>query len=325
MVNDEWNLMYGNIRHIEPVTFLRRYMMSNFRGTVTKNKLFDNLKSRVKNEPIEIFGFVEKLNNSSEVYQRIYNGIGISKKIDFKLKELQMIEVSPSYTLLLKIIPLFEDNVMSEKDFLNILNTIEKFHIIFGVCDQRTSDLDKIYNKICTTISEEEPNSDNTVKIVKNILYKRIKDLDFISNFSGRSFEPSSKRTKYILWKISKPTKEQNLNIEEVDTEHILPNRKNKKWIKYLMEIESLSEEGVRTTYNDFKNRIGNLTIIQRGFNKKMSNKTFDEKKIYYKKSNISITNELGNIDIWSFSAIDKRSEELANVGRVIWNDDFQI
>ena len=67
-----------------------------------------------------------------------------------------MIEVSPSFTLLLKIMPYFEDKIMEKNDVLEIMDMIEVFHIRWGICNQATSRLDRIYNEICLELNNTE-------------------------------------------------------------------------------------------------------------------------------------------------------------------------
>jgi len=49
--------------------------------------------------------------------------------------------------------------------------------------------------------------------------------------------------------------------------------------------------------HNEYLNRIGNLTIILGEWNTAMSNKLFDEKKKYYKESELEITRSLVEYD----------------------------
>ncbi|MEH7223424.1 HNH endonuclease family protein, partial [Bacillus sp. JJ1566] len=64
-------------------------------------------------------------------------------------------------------------------------------------------------------------------------------------------------------------------NNDLVHVEHILPKKPNSDWIVYLDQFE---EE-----YEDFINRIGNLTLLSGTFNREASNKMFDIKKNNYK------------------------------------------
>ena len=54
---------------------------------------------------------------------------------------------------------------------------------------------------------------------------------------------------------------------------------------------------------------MGNLTLSI--YNKNVSNKGFDDKKTYYKKSKWRTERELTKIDEWSIDAINQREKEM--------------
>lgn len=218
--------------------------------------------------------------------------------------------------------PLYEKSILSESDVLRIMNMIETFHIRWGVCEQSTSKLDYIYNNICIEIGGLDDPKEITNTIWK-LLNREVKDLvddeTFRRSFSRRRFRSSETRTKYILWKLSKPTGETVLNVSNIHVEHIIPKRLSKDWITYLKKLTGKSEEEIKVLHNEYLNRIGNLTIILGEWNTAMSNKLFDEKKKYYKESELEITRSLVEYDKWTFEEIEKRCEDLAKLALEIW------
>ena len=65
--------------------------------------------------------------------------------------------------------------------------------------------------------------------------------------------------------------------------------------------------------------RLGNLTIAPKGWNKNMGNKMFKEKLEKYKGSSLRIQRELASYDNWGFDKIDKREEEIVNFALKRW------
>jgi len=322
-----WGEMFGNIRDIEPIKFFRRYMLSSFKGKVSEKRLNKALRSIVENgkwDKERILNFVKDLNQKSIVYQHILRAdfpgaIEINKKI----QNLQLVEVSPSYTLLLKLFPFYENDHFSKEDIIEALDMIETFHIRWGVCGQSTSSLDTIYNEICNDLSMIS-DYNGILQSIKNRLDIEIKanvdDAVFKNNFVKRNFKPSERRTKYVLWQLSKPTGETTININEIQTEHIMPQTLSNGWIKYLKDKTDLSETKIAEKYKENKDKIGNLTIIKGKWNDSMSNELFENKKNCYRESEFSITNELCNSNDWTFDDIEKRSEKLAKLAvEEIW------
>lgn len=319
----QWNEMYEKVRDKEPVKFIRRYMLSNYKGKISESRLYEEVRKKLENKnPEKIYDFVKDLNDNAIVYKKIFECSFSQDKINKKLEKLHLVEVAPSFTLLLKIMPHLGNKKISKEDVLEIMEMIESFHIRWGVCGQSTSRLDKIYNDICMELKDKQPQEFK--EIIKNKLLQEIKnnadDEIFRRNFSQRAFKPNETRTKYILWKLSKPTGETALNIREIQTEHVMPQTLSDEWIEYLKRKTSKTEEEIRALHRENLNRIGNLAIIKGEWNVSMSNRVFSEKREYYRKNEFQITKELSNHDEWTFKKIDERSKQLAEEACKIWS-----
>ena len=141
-VISEWNEMYEKVRDLDPVSFIRRYMQSQYKGKISESKLYEELRKRLetKNEK-EILEFVIDLNSKASIYQRINNASFQYNKINKVLRKLHLVQVAPSYTLLLNIFPLFEEGLLKEDEIVEIMEMIETFRIRWGVCGKSTSRL----------------------------------------------------------------------------------------------------------------------------------------------------------------------------------------
>ena len=319
-----WTEMFENVRDIEPIKFFRRYMLSSFKGKVSEKRLNKTLRSIIEKEKWDrekILNFVKDLNQKSIIYSHIHRAdFQDAIEINKNLQDLQLVEVSPSYTLLLKLFPFYENAILSKENIIEVLEMIESFHIRWGICGQSTSILDTIYNEICYDLSTTSNSTDST-EILLSIMSKldseiktNVDDTVFRDNFFKRTFKTSERRTKYILWRLSKPTGETTININEIQTEHIMPQTLSNDWIKYLKDKTNLSENEIIEKYKEYADRIGNLTIIKGKWNKGMSNRLFEDKKKDYKNSEFSITNELCDWNDWTFDEIEKRSKKFAKL-----------
>lgn len=323
---DTWNEMYEKIKNNEPVKFIRRYVMSKYSGKVSERKLYEELKYRIEKEHWtheKIYDFIQDLNQNATFYDNICEATFDSEKINIRLRELHLVEVATSYTALLKIFPLYKKELISESEVIKILNLVENFHLRWGICDQPTSRLDDIYNKIALKIGNKNLNYEDILKIVKNVYQEfsgNINDDYFMSHFSNNPFRPSDTRTKYILWKLSKPTGETIMNISDIQTEHIIPQKLNTEWKVYFNKAAKLEDEEITAKHSNLINQIGNLTIIAGQWNNQMSNRTFTEKKKDYKKSEFAITKALTQYKQFSFEDVEKRGQKFAKlVIKKIW------
>ena len=319
---NEWNEMYEKIRDIEPVKFIRRYFLATYKGKVSEARLYEEVRRKLeKAKEEDILSFTKNLNQSATIYKKIFEATFSDDNVNKTLKQLHIIEVAPSFTLLLKVMP-FLVNELSRDDILQIIKMIEIFHIRWGVCGQSTSRLDQIYNDICIELSKKKPRE--FLKHIKERLTREIKknvdDEIFKRNFISRSFKPTDPRTKYILWKLSEPTGETILNIKEVQTEHIMPQTLSEEWIDYLESKTGKNKEEIKALHQENLDRIGNLAIIKGEWNRSMSNSLFEVKQSDYVMSEFERTKELSEYIEWTFNKINEQSEKLAEIALSIWN-----
>ena len=319
---NEWEEMYQKIRDKSPVKFIRRYMLANYKGKFSESNLYQHVRSRLENNiPDQYLQFAKELNFSSSIYKKIFESSFKDNKINKKLDELKIVEVSPSFTLLIKIMPLYEEDKIPRNDILKIMEMIEAFHIRWGICGQSTGRLDQIYNEICDGLGQK--NFDEYLGYIEGKLSRYVKenvdDEIFKHNFASRNFKFGEQRTKYILWKLSDPTGETMLDINEIETEHIMPQTLSEQWINYLQNQTGKDKNQIIALYEEGLNHIGNLTIIKEAWNRSMSNRIFAQKKIDYKKSEFPITKELENQNQWAFNDIESRSKRFSEKAIEIW------
>jgi hypothetical protein len=318
---NEWTEMYEKVRNYEPVKFIRRYILSNYKGKISEARLYEEVNSKLKEEePANICDFIRKLNAAATIYKKILECDLLYDRLNKKLKYLHLIEVAPSFTLLLKVIPYLGKD-LSEQDFLEIMGMIEKFHIRWGICGQSTSKLDQIYNEICMELQNKNPTEFKRIigQKLSQEIRNNVDDEIFKRNFASRNFKATEPRTKYILWKLSKPTGETSLNIKEIQTEHIMPKTLSNDWINYLKTNTSKSKEEIAALHKENLDKIGNLTIIKGEWNNSMSNRLFDEKKKDYDKSEFQINKKLTSYDKWTFNDIENRTNEMTEEALKIW------
>jgi len=297
-------------------------MLANYKGKFSESNLYKHVRSRLENNiPDQYLHFAKELNFSSSIYKKIFDSSFNDYKINKKLDELKIVEVSPSFTLLIKIMPLYEENKISRYDTLKILKLIETFHIRWGICGQSTGRLDQIYNEICDGLNQKS--SEEHFKYIEGKLSRYVKenvdDEIFKRNFASRNFIPGEQRTKYILWKLFDPTGETILDINEIETEHIMPQTISEQWIDCLQNQTGKDKNQIIALHEEMINKIGNLTIIKEAWNRSMSNRMFLQKKIDYRKSNLPINEELKDKEKWVFDDIESRSKDFSEKAVEIW------
>lgn len=160
-----------------------------------------------------------------------------------------------------------------------------------------------------------------------------------------------SAKVKFILYRLEMAMAKKSefadnnliLNLDELDVEHLLPQKWNTYWKLPNGEVITNDEQidkiknsikfyklisNPNTTEEFIINRelllhtIGNLTLIHNKVNKEIRNYAFsDKKEKIFENTNLNLNKTLFNLQQWNEDLIKKRSKELFNYACQIWKD----
>ena len=140
------------------------------------------------------------------------------------------------------------------------------------------------------------------------------KDNDFKKNLiESASYGGGDKqvKTRLILETLENSfNHKEKPSFENVSIEHIMPQTVTNEW-------EAELGETWQQDHDLYLNTIGNLTLT--AYNSELSNKSFSDKKVRFKKSNFSLNAYFDTVEKWDKIAIEKRAECLANKVLEIW------
>lgn len=138
------------------------------------------------------------------------------------------------------------------------------------------------------------------------------RDLKF-ENFYNKI---SKSDIKYLLYEYEKSLMEEpleipleNILVPDFQVEHVWPNSPSK--------LNLTPEE--KLTHDQYKDKLGNLTIALRQWNESWGNKPFDKKKKKYVESALKIQSSLAKYDIWGENEIKKRENEIIKYALERW------
>ena len=103
------------------------------------------------------------------------------------------------------------------------------------------------------------------------------------------------------------------INEGNCNVEHILP-----KAAQHWSSWKGFSEQSPR----DWIHRIGNLALLEKGENKpgEKENSSFSQKRNYFERSSIALTQELSKYENWSPKTIAARQIKLAKQAAKVWS-----
>ena len=315
--------------------FFSHYYMSisepEVQDNVSKNKLYDHvdylLDSGLAEVGLTVEEMLEDMLEKSRIYVDIMN-CEVSQNfkpsrlqdLNSKLESVQ-IKNNRIRTLLLKIIVDYDDadDVLEALYILEVLNTRHKL-----AGRESNTSRDRFWSKLSSQIDRADDPNGYLRRISENrapndtILKEQIRSRDFKTN----DF------TKYVLDRIEEEHYMRSGGQEKsvgdrstVDIEHVAPQRawtadKYSEWKRYL---NCTQEE-----FEEYKRRIGNLTLLQDSLNRTASDDPFAQKcDVYRNNTDFLITQAIPEeYDEWRLEQIRDRTEKLAEIICEVWSMD---
>jgi len=359
-LKDEWKkitkpLEKGNEK---PLRFLRYFLMANYtiknvRGdaVVREDEIYDWFVDKdnaaLCDYASKPFEFIRKVVRNVEHYLAFGNGLGNDGKPSLAMDSLKRLTggaFSLHYVLLLAAAnfpkPLFD----------HFVNQLESFLFYYIFTKTPTKDLERSFSlwadELRTTSEEKEPakqrialNAFVADRFEKNMAAKSQELADALKRLSLYSMQQY--RTRYLLARLTQHVDmafrgdNSRGSLEpftRLQIEHILPNTPtvalNNKW----------ANENPGSEYDDYKNRLGNLTLLEKPINIVAGNDFYSAKQPKYLKSNNYLTRSLVSLTIvgqnssisrineklaayadWDAKSIEKRHRLLMDLARDVW------
>ncbi|MBQ7706104.1 MAG: DUF262 domain-containing protein [Selenomonadaceae bacterium] len=272
----------------------------------------------------QVGNFLADMYDYAEFYSRLlaiknekFDSLPLLEKKFYEL--LYLVGASSSPIILMDLHNKYENYILDERTFTQILNALISYMYRAKICRQTGADTDQNAGNIIKRFEEDKKfNVDSFWEAITagNGKYnfpgdKQFKDAlkstELCSSFKGKNF----KHLKYFFYTI-----ERNINLsrnfsdyENLSVEFIIPQKLPAAWINYLhAQGDSQAEQ--------FLNSLGNLVITSNAPDKKAP---FSEKRKIFATSEFSYTKDLFKTLNWTSRQIKIRTEELAELALHIW------
>jgi hypothetical protein len=104
-------------------------------------------------------------------------------------------------------------------------------------------------------------------------------------------------------------TKNTPIDLSETTVEHIMPQSLSPWWQEHLG-----GDDAAQEVHSKYLDTIGNLALVSRAYNSRMSNRSWPTKVDSLKDVQFSITNSIAPSSMWNEEVIKDRNEYLANL-----------
>lgn len=359
-LKDEWKKITGPLEKEKekPLRFLRYFLMANYviknekgDGVIYEDKIYDWFISRDNAKLCDYAGkpfeFVRKVIRNVEHYINFTKGLGNDGNPNLAMDGLKRLAggaFSLHYVLLLAASPL------PKPLFDHFVTQLESFLFYYIFTKTPTKDLEKSFSTWADELrmiaavgniaeQKEAINAFVAEHFQKNMDDKAQELSDALKRLSLYSMQQY--RTRYLLARLTQhvdmayrgvKTPESLEPFTSLEIEHILPNNPT-------TELRTAwSTENGEALYDDYKARLGNLTLLEKPINIVASNDFYTKKQGEYRKSanyltrslvelapvgqntSISRINEkLEAFPTWNAANIDKRHQLLMALAQDIW------
>lgn len=329
-VSSCWDQVLGNSNAEK---YIKAYLSSHVATIKNRNvhrqfqKKFFPMDGENDGQKLDVKNRVINLKDMYEVYESILEGnypYSNPQANSWEKNRLSLLIKQLDHKLCIPfLLAIFECG--SEEDFKNSIQLIEKFVFRYiTVSGLRANRLSNIYKIQIQYMRQTQSFSiENFKRELANILESYCGEQVFIEGlertFIYKNDTNSRKKIRYFLttiedyygWyhdskriEIPKPNMSIQYNLDNIEIEHIYPqNASNEK-----IELESV------------KHNIGNLTFWSPYDNKVASNSSFNEKKPFYKNSNIAFNRLLEEYDEWNLETLQRRTELYKDIANKVFS-----
>lgn len=310
--------------------FFRHYLMytdsPTISGSVTERKLFDTfdeiVTNRIDDLDIELSDFVSDIHDKAELYSDICNAeirmfdSKSNERINEILDAMNQFGSVQERTLYLFVF----SELDNPNDVIRALHLIESFNVRHQIATTITGNkVNEFYSRLCSNMRE----SPTPVDLMKSRFKTRTPADEQIRVSVKQTNYTRRESTKYILKRCEQRYFRRHSGSDpdvEGEIEHIAPRRsftakKYSKWAEYL--------DVSKDEFDGYKNRLGNLTLLEERLNIEASDRPFEQKKAKYRASEFNMAQDVAKSDYWSRGRIEERTEELAEHAPTIWNFDY--
>lgn len=236
------------------------------------------------------------------------------------LGDLNRMDLSVSYPIVLELLDDHATNRISEDQLLRVLRIIESYVVRRLVCSLPANSLSKTFARLSREIDKTDYVDSVGAALLGMSGSRRFPtDEEFRESCKVKDIYHQQTRAKYILEKLENSGKKEPISGDNYSVEHVMPQTLTDEW------RESLGEDWERV-HLVRSNTLGNLTLT--GYNSEYSNLPFLAKRdltdpdgnlIGFRGSPVTLNGDLAVVSTWSEAGILRRCERLSSLACFVW------
>ena len=301
----------------ENLTSFLRHFWNSEHETTRERELYRILKGTIKSTTLAR-EFIERLRKVADLYAALLNPehaywSDFPPEVRTYLDALLLFKVTQFRPVALAAMETYKPNDVTRTfEILSVFSF--RYTIVSALA---TGHLERIYSATALAIRDGQAKS--PAKLFGFLKPAYVLDDRFEEDFATRAFNKAP-IARYILGELNDHLEHdaEKMVAERggrITLEHILPKNPNQKWKGAIPNDEKLE---------DYVDRIGNLTLLEKGRNKGISTLGYkDKKEAAFAGSSLAINKELLKYATWTSKDIENRSRSLAIMAKQIWRIEY--
>lgn len=297
-------------------SYIRDYLTMKENKIPNQKDVYNSFKKYVFSENLKAEELLEDILYHAKNYSKfIFLNCG-NKNIEQLLKEIKDLKVTVSYPFLLKLFEDFDKNNISNEELIRCLELLRDYVFRRLVCEYNTNALNKIFMTLYKELTLLDKYKENYFECMASVLLDKRssgmypRDDEFREYFIKKDIY-KFKNKNYLLYKLESFNNKEVVPMADLTIEHIMPQTLTPKWNVEL-------GDKVAQIHEQYLHNIGNLTFS--GYNSNLSNKSFNEKKVILKNSNVGLNKYFDDVHHWTKDEIVKRANYLfESIALNIW------
>lgn len=230
-----------------------------------------------------------------------------SVEVTLALAELNVLDSSTTYPLLLSLFAARESGRLESADLARCIRMLRGFIFRRFVCGESSRGYGQIF------VRAIHRDSAQPVPVLEKYLLDRgwPHDARFIEAFCLFPLYKRGKARETLVALEHAHGHKEPATLDLAQIEHVMPQTLNAAW------VEDLGDEPERV-HADWLHRPGNLTLS--AYNQEVGNQRFAVKRARFKDSNIGMTRELSELSQWTEHEISARGLRMAREAALIWS-----
>jgi len=308
---------FGNEYASKFDSFVRDYLCVKTGVIPNVNQVYEAFKAYVvgPNAPGTISGVVEDIHRFSKFYANMVLHKETSLKLKEAFKRISKLKVDVSYPFLLAVYSDYQEELITEEDFYEVICLVENYVFRRAICGIPTNSLNKTFSGLHRTINPDSYLESVMAAFLLLDSYKRFPDdYEFEKEIVAKDVYNFRTRN-YLLDRLENYNRKEVVSVDEYTIEHILPQNPDlpSEWRKMLGDDwEEIQMEYLHT--------LENITLT--GYNSELSDRPFGQKKKIeggFDDSPIRLNEYMRATDVWNAEHIQTRAKLLAEKAKTIW------